>query len=84
MAGVVYFRDTGLIRTLYLTILTTHTILAAPFPVLAIITLRRGLKGWFQRAPQARALDSAHLAVRQRHRRGGVFDAIPDVEEGLP
>jgi protein SCO1/2/putative membrane protein len=32
-----------LIRTVYLTILTTHTILAVTVPVLAIITLRRGL-----------------------------------------
>ena len=32
---------------MYLTILYTHTILAVTVPVLAIITLRRGLKGWF-------------------------------------
>ena len=31
------------IRTVYLTILLTHTVLAALVPVLAIITLRRGL-----------------------------------------
>jgi putative membrane protein len=48
-AGVVYFEHTGFIRTLYLTILTTHTILAATVPVLAIITLRRALKGKFAR-----------------------------------
>ena len=34
-------------RTVYLTILLTHTILAASVPVLAIITLRRALKGNF-------------------------------------
>jgi putative membrane protein len=49
LAGVVYFPGTGLIRVVYLTILTTHTALAVTVPVLAIITLRRGLKGWFQR-----------------------------------
>ncbi len=49
LAGVVYFPGTGLIRIVYLTILTTHTALAAAVPVLAIITLRRGLKGWFVR-----------------------------------
>jgi putative membrane protein len=49
LAGVVYFPGKGLIRTVYLTILTTHTALAVTVPVLAIITLRRGLKGWFQR-----------------------------------
>ncbi len=47
--GSVHYPHTGLIRTVYLTILTTHTILAATVPVLAIITLRRGLKGNFVR-----------------------------------
>jgi putative membrane protein len=49
LAGVVYFPGKGLVRIVYLTILTTHTALAVTVPVLAIITLRRGLKGWFQR-----------------------------------
>ena len=47
--GSVHYPRTGAIRTVYLTILTTHTILAATVPVLAIITLRRGLKGNFIR-----------------------------------
>ena len=42
-AGVVYFPKTGAIRAVYLSILTTHTMLAAAVPFLAIITLRRGL-----------------------------------------
>jgi uncharacterized membrane protein YozB (DUF420 family) len=42
-AGIVYY--TGSMRTLYLWILWTHTPLAAAVPVLAIITLTRGLKG---------------------------------------
>jgi uncharacterized membrane protein YozB (DUF420 family) len=46
--GAVYFQKTGFIRIVYLTILTTHTILAAAVPVLAIITLRRALKGNIQ------------------------------------
>jgi uncharacterized membrane protein YozB (DUF420 family) len=41
--GSVRFRKTGLIRTVYLTILATHTLLAAAVPPLAIVTLRRGL-----------------------------------------
>ena len=41
--GSVRFQGTGAIRTIYLTILVTHTVLAATVPVLAIITLRRGL-----------------------------------------
>ena len=47
--GSVHYQHTGAIRTVYFTILTTHTILAATVPVLAIITLRRGLKGNFIR-----------------------------------
>jgi uncharacterized membrane protein YozB (DUF420 family) len=42
--GAVYFQKTGFIRYLYLTILFTHTPLAAAVPVLAIITLRRARK----------------------------------------
>ena len=41
--GSVRFQKTGAIKTLYLSILGTHTLLAAAVPVLAIITLRRGL-----------------------------------------
>jgi len=44
-ARIVYFQHTGTIRTVYLWILWTHTPLAAAVPVLAIITLNRGLKG---------------------------------------
>lgn len=47
--GMVYYQKTGLIRAVYLSILTTHTILAATVPVLAIITLRRALRGEFKR-----------------------------------
>lgn len=47
--GSVHYPHTGILRTLYLTILFTHTVLAATVPVLAIITLRRGLKRQFPR-----------------------------------
>jgi putative membrane protein len=47
--GSVRFQGTGNIRTLYLSILATHTVLAATVPVLAIITLRRGLAGKYDR-----------------------------------
>src|SRR5262249_50818451 len=43
-AKIVYFQHEGAARTLYLGILGTHTVLAACVPVLAIITLNRGLK----------------------------------------
>ena len=48
-AGVVYFQKTGLIKTVYLWILGTHTVLAVITPVLAIITLNRGLQRQFDK-----------------------------------
>jgi uncharacterized membrane protein YozB (DUF420 family) len=50
--GHVVFQKSGLIRTVYLSLLTSHTILAATVPVLAIITLRRGLSKRFDRHRQ--------------------------------
>ena len=41
--GSVRFKGVGAIRTVYLSILLTHTVLAAAVPILAIVTLRRGL-----------------------------------------
>ena len=41
--GSVKFQGTGPVRTFYLTLLLTHTVLAAAIPVLAPITLVRGL-----------------------------------------
>jgi len=46
--GSVHYPKTGAIRVVYYTILITHTILAATVPVLAVITLRRALRGDFQ------------------------------------
>jgi uncharacterized membrane protein YozB (DUF420 family) len=43
-AKIVYFQHDGAIKYVYLTILGTHTVLAACVPVLAVITLNRGLK----------------------------------------
>jgi putative membrane protein len=47
--GSVHFPKTGFIRTVYFTILITHTSLAAAVPVLAVITLRRARAGNFAR-----------------------------------
>jgi uncharacterized membrane protein YozB (DUF420 family) len=47
--GVLHYPHAGALRTVYLTILFTHTVLAATVPVLAIITLRRAWKGDFVR-----------------------------------
>ena len=45
--GSVGYQRTGVIRAVYFTILATHTALAAAVPVLAVVTLRRGLRGAF-------------------------------------
>ena len=47
--GSVRFQGHGWVRTLYLSILATHTVLAATVPVLAIITLSRALRRRFDR-----------------------------------
>ncbi|MEO8274580.1 MAG: DUF420 domain-containing protein [Thermoanaerobaculia bacterium] len=47
--GSVRFPGTGTVRTVYLAILLTHTVLAATVPVLATITLFRGLARRFDR-----------------------------------
>ena len=46
--GSVRFQGTGAVRTVYLTILATHTVLAA-VPVVAIVTLRRALAARFDK-----------------------------------
>jgi uncharacterized membrane protein YozB (DUF420 family) len=48
-ARIVYFQGAGLIRLVYLTILTTHTVLAVTVPVLAIMTLNRGLSARYDK-----------------------------------
>jgi len=45
--GSVPYQKTGFLRTIYFSILITHTTLAATVPVLAIITLRHALRGDF-------------------------------------
>ena len=47
--GSVPFQKQGPIRSVYFTILITHTILAATVPVLAILTLRRALRREFEK-----------------------------------
>ena len=50
--GSVRFQGTGTVRTVYLTILLTHTVLAALVPFLALITLSRALARRFDRHKQ--------------------------------
>ncbi len=47
--GSVRFQKTGTIRTVYLTILLTHTVLAAAVPILATLSLWRGWTGNYER-----------------------------------
>jgi uncharacterized membrane protein YozB (DUF420 family) len=47
--GSVRFPGTGAARTLYFTVLISHTLLAAAVPVLAGITVVRAFRGRFQR-----------------------------------
>jgi len=46
--GSVRFQGVGLIRTVYLSILISHSLLAATVPFLAVITLVRALRGRFE------------------------------------
>ena len=46
--GPTKFTGEGIIRPIYFTILTSHTILAAVIGPFIIVTLRRGLKGWYE------------------------------------
>ena len=48
-AGIKYYQGTGVLHSAYEWILGTHTVLAAAVPVLAIITLRRGLRMDYRR-----------------------------------
>jgi uncharacterized membrane protein YozB (DUF420 family) len=47
--GSVRFTGQGSVRTIYLAILATHTVLAAAVPPLALVTLSRALAGRFDR-----------------------------------
>lgn len=47
-AGSVRFQGTGPVRTFYLTVLLTHTVLAAVVPFLAVTTLVLARKGLFE------------------------------------
>lgn len=46
--GPTKFTGEGIIRPIYFTVLTSHTILAALVGPFVILTLRRGLKGWYE------------------------------------
>jgi len=47
--GSMRFQGTGMLRTFYLTVLLTHSVLAAAVPILALVTLIRALRGRFDK-----------------------------------
>ena len=71
------FLGTGPVRTVYFTILITHTILAAAVPFLAILTVGAPT-GSAAPSTADRPLDAADLALRLGDGSGGVLDAVPD------
>lgn len=52
LAGIIHYQGQGWVRQFYFIILTSHTILAAAVPALAIMTLQRALRGDFQKHRQ--------------------------------
>ncbi len=48
-AGVIHFGGQGLSRTIYFILLGTHTVLAAAVPILATLTLIRGLRARYNK-----------------------------------
>jgi uncharacterized membrane protein YozB (DUF420 family) len=59
--GSVKFTATGAVRTVYLSMLASHIILAATVPFLAVLTIRSGYRSIGESPDQA--------ALRRRHRR---------------
>ena len=76
-AGSKPFPGTGLIRPVYFSILISHIILAAAVPVLAAVTIYRGLKGQWDKHRQNRPHYVSDLALRIRHGSYDLSDALP-------
>ena len=74
--GVTRYPHTGAIRTVYYTILFTHTVLAARGTDACDHHAASGVEGRVRAAQENRPLDAADLAVRERHGRGRLFDAV--------
>ena len=76
-AGVLHFPGTGVARYAYLTMLTSHTILAIAIVPMVIISLVPRAQGKVCRSQAHRALDVAHVGLCVRDRRAGLFLALP-------
>ena len=75
--GSVRFQGTGTVRTVYLSILLTHTVLAAAVPFLAVATHRPRAQGAVREPPPARAGHPPRLALRLGHGRRHLPHALP-------
>jgi len=49
LVGVVHYRNAGFVRSVYLAILLTHTLLAIAVAPMAVVTIVRGWRGRFER-----------------------------------
>jgi len=68
-AKVTHFSREGAVKTVYLSILTSHVVLAAIVPFLASITIYLGFRCQLRDRRGSVAPSAADLACRQRHRR---------------
>jgi putative membrane protein len=81
--GNILFLGPGWARPVYFTILISHVTLAIVIVPMAIVTLNRGLKRRFDKAPGDRPLDLAARDLRVSYRGGGLFHALPVVSAQL-
>ena len=77
--GPVHFPGTGAPRYAYLTMLTTHTILAIVIVPLVILSLVARSALQFSGAQAHRSLDAPAVGLRLRHWRAHLCRALPDL-----
>ena len=76
--GVTRFPGHGFVRTFYLSLLGSHTILAVVIVPLDPNHVISRLAPAFRPAPQHRRLGAPPVALCFRHWSGGILDALPD------
>ncbi len=81
--GSTPFTGQGVLRTVYFSILISHTLLAVVVPPLALMTIWAALRDQHS-PPPPRPLDTAHLALRLPHRRHRLLDALPALTRPRP
>ena len=78
------FQGQGPIRTVYFTILITHTMLAALIVPLVLVTLVPALRGRFDRHRRLARITLPLWAYVSVTGRGDLLDAVSDVNNGVP